>query len=100
MGFAFHITRAEYWFENEEMPILQEEWERAADEYGELNLTGYVDWKDIGAQKVFGIDGEVIAFSWREGNVNIEGGWSDVAEKVANDLAQILGGKVQGDEVD
>ncbi|WP_155373692.1 hypothetical protein [Catellatospora vulcania] len=100
MGYAFHITRAENWFDSESAPISREEWERLADEFAALRADEFVDWTDIGPQKLYVIEGETASFSWRKGKVDIEGSYTDVVEEIANELASLLGGKVQGDDED
>jgi hypothetical protein len=53
MGYAFHITRADNWFDSEDAPISQDEWERLAGGFPGLREDAYVDWTDIGPQKLY-----------------------------------------------
>lgn len=98
MGYAFHITRADDWFDSEEKPISRREWERVADGFAGLREESVVGWADIGPQKIYGLAGETASFSWRLGKVDIEGYYSDAVQEVAAALARLLGGKVQGDD--
>ena len=100
MGYAFHITRAEDWADSESNPISREEWESVANEFAALREDGYIAWRSIGHQKIYAVRHETASFSWREGRIDIEGYFSDAVEAVANNLAAMLGGKVQGDDED
>ncbi len=100
MGYNFHITRAANFWESEETPIGKEEWEKIADGTPDLVFEGHVAWNDIGMQRIYAVSGESVNFSWRRGHVVIEGYYSDRAERIANQLAASLGGRVQGDDED
>jgi hypothetical protein len=100
MGYNFHITRAANFWESEETPIDKEEWEQLAGNTSDLVFEGHVGWSDIGPQRVYALSGESANFSWRGGRVVIEGYYSDRAERIANQLATSLGGRVQGDDED
>lgn len=67
MGYNFHITRAPNFWESEEVPIGKEEWEQLADSMSDLAFEGYVEWTDIGLQRVYALSGESANFSWRRG---------------------------------
>jgi len=100
MGYAFHITRADNWFDSENAPISQDEWERLADGFSALREDAYVDWTDIGPQKLYVVIGEGAWYSWRKGRVDIEGPYTDAVEEVAHELARRLMATVQGDDED
>lgn len=98
MGYEFHITRAGSWPESEERPISQEEWENAARSVRSLAEDGYVQWNDIGPQKIYVLEGESATFSWRHGRIDIAGRFSAPVEFLATELAERLGANVYGDD--
>ncbi|MBO3737544.1 hypothetical protein [Actinoplanes flavus] len=100
MGYEFHITRAENWFESEIDPISRRDWEELADSTPELRFTGYVDWSDIGPQRIYEPHGDATSFTWRGGKVDIKGVYSGDTERLAHRLAEALGGRIQGDDED
>lgn len=69
MGYQFHITRAEFWWDSELLPISQTEWEAVADAHPALLLfkNSFVEWNDIGVQKAYEIADARL--SWRDGKV-------------------------------
>jgi hypothetical protein len=95
---AFHITRAEYWWDSRDLPISREEWESVAGDYGPLHEDSVMGWKDIGPQKIYGVLGETASFSWRHGKIDIEGNYTERVDLVAQELAALLGAKVQSDD--
>jgi hypothetical protein len=95
---AFHITRAEFWWDSRDFPIAREEWESIADDHDSLQEDSFVDWKDLGPQKIYGVDGESGSFSWRHGKIDIEGDYTKRIELIAEELAARLGAKVQSDD--
>lgn len=99
MGYEFHITRAEFWWESGRTPISQAEWEAVADAHPALLVSenSYVEWIDIGVQKAYEI-GEDARLAWRHGKVDIWGRYTERVETVAGDLARLLNAKVQGDD--
>ena len=101
MGYAYHITRAENWFESENDPISREEWEQLADGFPALREDAYVEWSDIGPQKLYAVEGSAAtSFSWRKGKIDIEGPYTDIVAEMAHEMARLFGGKVQGDDED
>ena len=98
MGYDFHITRAASWPDSDEYPINQIEWENLADSMEDLVEDGYVDWTDIGRQRIYTARGGHASFSWRHGRVVISGYMSDRDEEVAAKVTEKLGASLFGDD--
>jgi hypothetical protein len=101
MGYELHITRATDWLDSASNPISQQEWEAFTRRVPSLRPEGWVDWSDIGRQPVFGWtcdDGTVVSLSWRHGEVQIAGAFSDAATRSLARLAESLNANLVGDE--
>jgi hypothetical protein len=96
MGVEFHITRAENWFENEEVQITAEEWLQYIASDSELKLHTengeyYAIW--LGKSKY-----EEPWFDWSSGNIYTK--WPDTAlYRKMLQIAEKLNAKVQDDDV-
>jgi hypothetical protein len=101
MGYELHITRASDWLDSASNPISQQEWEAFTRRVPGLRPGGWVDWSDIGRQPVFAWtcdDGTVVSLSWRHGEVQVAGAFSDAATRSLARLAASLHANLVGDE--
>jgi hypothetical protein len=101
MGYELHITRATDWLDSASNPISQQEWEAFAGRVPGLRPGGWVDWSDIGRQPVFAWtcdDGTVVSLSWRHGEVQVAGAFSDAATRSLARLAESLHANLVGDD--
>ena len=95
MGYDLHITRADFWAENEGHEIAVEEWLRLVAENASLRL-------DVSNGPCFAIvtiddDDSSRWLDWRDGNVYTKSPDSATLEKMLA-VAEALGGRVQGDD--
>lgn len=93
MGYDVHITRAEYWAQNEESPILLDEWIEAASSEPRLNDRGGGCFV---AERIRGNGGDS-ALLWGDGQVYT----TDPDEQtlvLMRKLAMSLRAVVQGDD--
>lgn len=95
MGVDFHITRAEFWAENEDETISEQEWKQYVEQDSELdfhpeNGNNHAVWKGESEHEEPWLD-------WFEGNIYTK--WPDTAlyEKMLK-IAQDLGAHVQDDD--
>ncbi len=95
MGYDLHITRAEFWAENEAQAITPEEWLQIVSDDASLSL-------DAENGQCFAIytaeAGDVSRWlDWRDGNVYTKNPDRKTLEKMLA-VAEALGGRVQGDD--
>jgi hypothetical protein len=101
MGYELRITRAMDWLDSASNPISQEEWEAFTRRVPGLRPEGWVDRSDIGRQPVFAWtcdDGTVVSLSWRHGEVQVAGAFSDAATRSLVRLAESLNANLVGDD--
>lgn len=95
MGYDLHITRAEFWAENEDRPIGREEWLRLVEQDPELAIDEqngplFANWGPVS-------DDYSPWFDWSEGNVYTKNPDRNTLEKMLK-IAALLGATVQGDD--
>lgn len=95
MGYDLHITRAEFWAENESQPISRDEWLRLVEQDPELKIDErngplFVTWREA-------YDDYSSWFDWSEGNVYTKNPDRDTLAKMLQ-IAALLGATVQGDD--
>lgn len=95
LGYDLHITRAEFWAENEGQEISREEWLRVVEQDPELTIDAhngplFANWGPV-------TDGYSPWFKWLEGNVYTKNPDRNTLEKMLQ-IATLLGATVQGDD--
>lgn len=95
MGYDLHITRAEFWAENEGRRISREEWLRLVEEDPELAIDEqngplFANWGPVS-------DDYSPWFDWSEGNVYTKNPDRNTVEKMLQ-IATLLEATVQGDD--
>jgi hypothetical protein len=95
LGYELHITRAEFWAENEERIIGRDEWLRLVEQDPELTIDEqngplFANWGPVA-------DGYSPWFDWSEGNVYTKNPDRNTLGKMLQ-IAALLGATVQGDD--
>ncbi len=94
MGYDIHITRAEFWAENDAQRIDEDEWLRLVDADPQLQPDpknpGYTLW--LGPSKY-----EEPWFHWSSGNISTKNPDQAIVSKML-EIASRLGAHVQGDD--
>lgn len=93
MSYDVHITRAEYWAENEDAPIPLEEWIATATLDERLDARG----GGLFVAPLIRSDEEDAAFHWDDGDV-FAADPDENTLQLMRDLARTLDAKVQGDD--
>lgn len=111
MGYDVHITRKENWFE-EEPAISLSEWLAVVDADPEMRHDGFAEVRSPAGDLIrvayeglsvwtahsrHGIDGGMVWFGFRGGNVVVKNPDPEILRKMSS-LARSLSAKVQGDE--
>lgn len=91
MGYELHITRAERWYESEDHPISEEEWESFARNDPSLVLDGTV-YGHVCA------DGETVSLRWSGGEILVKGVRGRKAAAGLVRMAEALGARLLGDD--
>ncbi len=97
MGYDLHITRAEFWAQNEGKEISNDEWLRLVEQDPELDIDAQNGPHFAAWRKASDKDGWSKWFDWSEGNVYTKNPDKAVLEKLLQ-LAERLDAKVQGDD--
>ena len=95
MGYDLHITRADFWAENEGQGIGREEWLRVVEQDPELTIDEqngplFANWGPVS-------DAYSPWFDWSEGNVYTKNPDRNSLVKMLQ-IAALLGATVQGDD--
>ncbi len=95
MGYELHITRAEFWAENEGRRISREEWLRVVEQDAELSIDNqngplFAVWGPTSPNHSPWLD-------WSEGNIHTKNPDRKTLGKMLH-IADLLGATVQGDE--
>jgi hypothetical protein len=94
MGYDLHITRAEFWAENDAEPIAEDEWLRLVDDDPQLRPdpknVGYTLWLGPSTH-------EDPWFHWSRGNISTKNPDRPIVAKML-EIANRLEARVQGDD--
>ena len=96
MGYDLHITRAEFWAENDGSQISSEEWLAVVEEDPELTLVADEDNPHFAAWSGKSVHAEPW-LNWFNGNVYSKNPDQPIIRKMIS-IARHLKGKVQGEE--
>jgi hypothetical protein len=97
MGWEIHITRAEFWAENDEHPITAEEWLDLVQEDPELTIDARDNGPYFALWNVHSIGNDHPWFDLFEGSINTKYPDRKTLGK-AIQIARRLGARVQGDD--